>query len=399
MYINGVQVATGTRASTANRTPPAGTGEFYIGRANWNDPYPNMMLRDFRIYSRALDTEELAEMYKDFLLAYLRINDVYNYGDMLPETLLGLPATWTASDGVSVLGGMVMAGTEPKLVTVTASFGTYSKSFQILIVPLNYWNQPVPTVTLPKSLLGNPVTRSGFIGDPAAVVVDDTVWLIGGQDMGSTGYNIPRYVAYSSKDLINWESHGVVLDTANVPWQGTVDAWAAQMIPYGGKYYLYTCGWGRGTYGGSTHIGVAVADQPQGPYVDIGQPLVRSTVTTDRTSDFNDIDPTVWVETVEGVEHRYLAWGNNKFYICELNEDMISVKDRDGVDGITFGTAVNSDIREMLAGNTNFVNRGRGAGVTEAPWFYKRGGIYYVFFAGGFNEDLSYARAQNIFGP
>ena len=24
----------------------------------------------------------------------------------------------------------------------------------------------------------------------------------------------------------------------------------------------------------------------------------------------NDIDPTVWVENVDGVEHRYLAWGN-----------------------------------------------------------------------------------------
>ena len=51
-----------------------------------------------------------------------------------------------------------------------------------------------------------------------------------------------------------------------------------------------------------------------------------------------DIDPTVWIEEDEnGEEHRYLMWGNTYNYICELNEDMISVKDLNGDGEITFG--------------------------------------------------------------
>ena len=396
MYINGEKVESITQSSNANRTPPAGQGQFYIGRANWDDPYPDMMLSDFRIYSRALTADELANMYRNFQVDALKIKEYYTDGDALPSTLLGLSARWSAKDGVSVKNGRVVADSQPKIVTVTAAFGSYTKSFDIIIIPKNYWTNSADTVNLDKSL-GNPVTRHVFIGDPSPVVVGDTVWLIGGLDQGGADYHIPEYVAYYSKDLINWTYHGTVMKMTDVSWMTNNSAWAAQMIPYNGKYYLYTCGWGIGTYSGTTHIGVAVADSPGGPYVDIGRPLVRSNTTTDHTSDFNDIDPTVWVETIGGVESRYLAWGNGKFYICELNEDMISVKDRNGDGQITLGTAADSDIREMTAGNLSGITGG--STFTEAPWFYKRNGIYYTFFAGGWREDLSYARAQNIFGP
>ena len=42
---------------------------------------------------------------------------------------------------------------------------------------------------------------------------------------------------------------------------------------------------------------MAVSDSPTGPFVDIGEPLVRGTFTTEESSGWNDIDPTVWVET------------------------------------------------------------------------------------------------------
>ena len=47
---------------------------------------------------------------------------------------------------------------------------------------------------------------------------------------------------------------------------------------------------------------------------------------------WEDIDPTFWIEVdEEGVEHRILGWGNVRFINCELNEDMISIKIKDGV--------------------------------------------------------------------
>ena len=44
-------------------------------------------------------------------------------------------------------------------------------------------------------------------------------------------------------------------------------------------------------------IGVAVSDSPTGPFHDKGEPLVKGTLTEPQTSNWNDIDPTVWVET------------------------------------------------------------------------------------------------------
>ncbi len=48
---------------------------------------------------------------------------------------------------------------------------------------------------------------------------------------------------------------------------------------------------------------------PTGPFTDIGKPLIQGTLTEPQAHDHDDIDPTVWVENVDGVEHRYLAWG------------------------------------------------------------------------------------------
>lgn len=88
-------------------------------------------------------------------------------------------------------------------------------------------------------------------------------------------------------------------------------------------------------------------------------------------------------------EHRYLCWGNGKNYICELNNDMISVKDLDGDGKITFGT----DILEKEVPEE----------YTEAPWIYRRQdeqgnyyGDYYLFYAYGWREQMAYATTDDL---
>ena len=118
--------------------------------------------------------------------------------------------------------------------------------------------------------------------------------------------------------------------------------------------------------------------------------LVKGSFTTDETSGWNDIDPTVWIETDgNGEEHRYLAWGNGKFYICELNEDMISVRDRNGDGKITFKTDV--------------VSKTVPDSFTEAPWINRRQdwngnyyGDYYLFYAYGWREQMAYATTDDL---
>lgn len=198
----------------------------------------------------------------------------------------------------------------------------------------------VPTV-VEKSRSGNPMLgfdENGdtiYAGDPAAMVDGDTVYVYVGHD-SATGeyYQMPEWLCYSSKDMENWKYEGIIMRANDISWRvDNYTAWASQVVKHNGKYYFYYCTTNKNA---NKHhsIGVAVSDSPTGPFVDIGQPVVNGyTMTTENTAAHNDIDPTVWVEIVDGEEHRYLAWGNTLYYVCELNEDMTSVKDING-DGI-----------------------------------------------------------------
>lgn len=257
--------------------------------------------------------------------------------------------------------------------------------------------KPGEAITVAKSTGGNPIggfdDQGNLIygGDPSTLVVGDTLYLYVGHDTSpNESYVIPEYLCYSTKDMVTWTYEGVVLSMRDVSW--TADnhsAWAGQVAEHNGKYYFYYCSWNSAD-GGKQSIGVAVADDPKGPFVDIGSALVKGSFTTGETSAWNDIDPTVWIETDEqGVQHRYLCWGNGKLYMCELNEDMISVKDYNGDGQITFG----ADVKEKTAPKS----------FTEAPWIYRRRdesgsyyGPYYIFYAYGWREQMAYATTDDL---
>lgn len=269
-------------------------------------------------------------------------------------------------------------------------------------------------VILEKSEGGNPIINLRdekgnriYGGDPAVYVDGDTAYLYTGHDMSTdvevseATYHIPEYLCYSSTDLLTWKSEGTVMDMSDVSWaKNSTSAWASQVIRHfdeeagADRYYLYFCTWDK-TGQGKQSIGVAVSESPTGPFVDSGAPLVMGVITKPQTSAWNDIDPTVWVDTDEnGEEHRYLAWGNAIFYICELNPDMISVKDQDGDGKITCGVSIDSaDIVSNLKGLLSY---------TEAPWLYRRQdadgnyyGDYYLFYASGWRESMAYSTSPD----
>lgn len=271
-------------------------------------------------------------------------------------------------------------------------------------------------VYLEKCTSGNPIAGTSdtgnftYGGDPSVLVDGDTVYLYTGHDIstdsevGRRVYNIPEYLCYSSKDLKQWKAEGVVmtLSTKNVSWlRDSSSAWASQVIKHYDKktgkerYYLYFCSWDK-TSAGKQSIGVAVSDSPTGPFVDKGEPLVKGTLTEPESSAWDDIDPTVFVDTdANGEEHRYLAWGNSNYFICELNEDMISVRDINGDGKITCdSTKEKGDILNMPTGLNSF---------TEAPWIYRRKdadgkyyGDYYLFYAYGWRERMAYATTDSL---
>ena len=277
-------------------------------------------------------------------------------------------------------------------------------------------SQAATEITLAKSQYTNPigcVDNNGnriYGGDPSVLVDGDTVYLYVGHDNSTDSevnraiYNMDSWICYSTKDMKNWKCEGPIMkaDKGSVTWASTdTSAWAAQVAkhknPNTGKdqYYLYYCTWDA-TSQGKQSIGVAVADKPTGPFKDIGKPLVKGTLTTPQSSNWDDIDPTVWVDTdSKGVEHRYLAWGNSRLYICELNEDMISVKDINGDGKITCGESSKAaDILYRSGSLTMY---------TEAPWIYRRQdakgnyyGNYYLFYASQWREKMAYVTTNDL---
>ena len=258
------------------------------------------------------------------------------------------------------------------------------------------------TIVLEKSAGGNPIlgfdnNGIAYAGDPAAFVDGDTVYIIAGHDTATTEkYIMPEWLAYSSKDMKTWKYEKVAMKATDISWRNDdTSAWASQAVKYGDKYYLYYCTWTK-TEGGRQSIGVAVSDSPTGPYTDpLGKPLVGGTMTTPQSASHDDIDPTVWIETVDGVEHRYLCWGNTRLYICELNENMTSIKDQNGDGQIKMGDDI---IEQTVAGAP--------ATYTEAPWIYRQKdengnpyGKYYLFYAMGWREQMAYATTDNLLDP
>lgn len=257
-------------------------------------------------------------------------------------------------------------------------------------------------VSLPKSEYANPLAgfdEEGNItygGDPSVLVDGDTLYLYVGHDTAKNeSYVIPEYLCYSTKDMKDFQYEGVVLKMSEVSWADNNSAWAGQVAKHydkafgTDKYYMYFCSWDS-TDSGKQSIGVAVSDSPTGPFTDIGTALVKGSFTTGESSGWNDIDPTVWIEEDEnGEEHRYLAWGNSKLFVCELNEDMISVKDYDGDGEITF--------------KKDIISKMQPDSYTEAPWIYRRKdengkyyGDYYLFYAYGWRESMAYATTSDL---
>lgn len=165
----------------------------------------------------------------------------------------------------------------------------------------------------------NPVI-AGLYADPQVLYAEKTKsFYIYPTSDGFKNWTGDYFKVFVSKDLKNWKDEGTVLDLKkDVSWADR-NAWAPSIIEkkltnqkY--KYYYY--------FTAEKKIGVAVADNPTGPFVDSGHPII-SNFPEGMTRGLN-IDPFVFNDPKTG--KNYLYWGNYFMAVCELNEDMVSVK-------------------------------------------------------------------------
>lgn len=180
----------------------------------------------------------------------------------------------------------------------------------------------------------NPVLP-GQYADPDIDYFDGKFWIYPTTD-GYPGWSGTKFHAFSSPDMVNWEDEGIILELKNdnpglndkgveiatSPWAVEGSAWAPTIEKKNGKYYFYYCG--KKT-GGASCIGVAVAEQPAGPYIAEEQPLLTVEMCKAAGLDMGQaIDPSIFTDD-DGKS--YILFGNGSAAIAELNDDMVSLKE------------------------------------------------------------------------
>lgn len=184
------------------------------------------------------------------------------------------------------------------------------------------WGKPAK---FEPSVQNNPIIEA-FYADPGTLYSEKTgKYYIYPTHDGFAGWGGRDFQVFSSSDLKNWKYERTILTLGeDVKWSGG-NAWAPCIMerkqPDGSfKYYFYFCGALKGD--GRKCIGVAVADDPLGPFVDTGKPIVDFKPEGVRGG--QEIDPDVFHDPVSG--KYYLYWGNGYMAGGELADDMLSVK-------------------------------------------------------------------------
>lgn len=164
----------------------------------------------------------------------------------------------------------------------------------------------------------NPVL-DGYYADPDILYAEKTgKFYIYPTSDGFTNWAGTYFKTFSSTNLVDWKDEGVILDlNKDVSW-AKKNAWAPCIIEkktgnqY--KYFFY--------FTAAQKIGVAVADNPTGPFIDAGKALIDKF--PEGVTGGQQIDPDVFTDPKTGKS--YLYWGNGYMAVAELNDDMVSLK-------------------------------------------------------------------------
>jgi GH43 family beta-xylosidase len=246
-----------------------------------------------------------------------------------------------------------------------------------------------------QGLSGNPVFE-GWYADPEAVIYGREYWIY---PTYSDDYPVERTLdtsgltarqkrainkqylkqtfldAFSSADLVHWQKHPRVLEIKNVKW-AEFALWAPSAIHANGKYYLFFAANDIQSDQEDGGIGVAIADRPEGPFVDaLGKPLINRF-----HNGAQPIDPFVFRD--DDGQH-YLYYGGWKHCtVVRLTPDLRGLAPFP--DGQVF-----KDITPA-----NYV---------EGPFVFKRNGKYYLMWSeggwGGPNYSVAYAIGDTPAGP
>jgi len=220
----------------------------------------------------------------------------------------------------------------------------------------------------------NPFIRDQFTADPSARVFNGRIYVYPSHDIpaqpgrGRAGWFVMEdYHVFSSSNLTDWTDHGVIVSQNKVNWVDSTSfsMWAPDCIERNGKYYFYFPSNQKPAFGKGFTVGVAVSDNPYGPFVPQPEPI----------KNVRGIDPNVLIDK-DG--QAYLYWSQGDIFVAKLKENMLELASE---------PQVIADLPQK--------------GLKEGPFVFERNGIYYMTYPHVENkiERLEYAVGNNPMGP
>jgi len=247
---------------------------------------------------------------------------------------------------------------------------------------------------------------SDYMADPSAHVFGNRLYIYPSHDRESgipendngDHFDMKDYhvLCMDNPDQPEAKDLGKILDVEDIPWAGR-QLWDSDVVEKDGRYYLiYSLKDKNDTF----HLGVAIADRPEGPFTPLPDPI-RGSYSIDPCA-FKDEDGEIYV---------YFGglWGG-QLQRYRDNKALESAILPEGAE-----PALPARVVRMTADVTQFAEEPKPVIITddnsqplraddphrffEASWLHKHNDLYYFSYSTGDSHLLCYATSRSPYGP
>lgn len=237
---------------------------------------------------------------------------------------------------------------------------------------------PIPVA---RATYVNPVLDADF-PDPTVIEAPDGYYYGYATQSERSGKWINIQLA-RSLDLVHWQYLGDALPTKPAWASSAQDFWAPHVQRTASGYVMYFSAKPNGS--DERHglcLGVATANSPVGPFVDMGHPLKCG-------EGFVNIDPMAFDDPATGKHLLYWGSGFEPLKVQELGPDRMSFAPGSSPKPLVWPNPIKGAFPVLI----------------EGSWVVQHGGFYYLFYSGDnccgpkANYAVMVARSRSATGP
>lgn len=245
-----------------------------------------------------------------------------------------------------------------------------------------------------------------YMADPSAHVFEDKIYIYPSHDWESgkpendngDHFDMKDYHVFSM-DSVDGEvkDHGTVLRVEDIPWAGR-QLWDSDVAQKDGKYYMY---FSMKDKTDIFRLGVAISDQPYGPFIPLDDPIKGS----------YSIDPCIFCDS-DGAYYIYFGgiWGGQLQYyrnnrlgegsiLPSFDEEALTAKVARLSEDMTSFAEDPRDVLILDEAGTPLKQGDAERRFFEASWLHTYQDKYYFSYSTGDTHLLCYAIGDNPYGP